>query len=132
MTISNISLVLAVLTATTAQGQVLDLPSGTQAALHEVLVDTVDDENWVRFRFVAPVIDRTTELAPSYADLEGDFPHICTDFVLGYVTDFALVADKIAISLADRVVEFGASDPDATQYFEVFRLENADCVWEGF
>lgn len=125
-------LVLACVCAGPAMSEILDLPSGTQAALHEVLIDQVGDEDWLRFRLVAPVIDRTRELAPGYADLEADFPHICTTFALPYAQEFALDYDKIAISISDRVVEFGTTDPDATQYFEVFRPENADCIWEGF
>lgn len=131
MIILNKIAVFACLWITPAASQVLDLPSGTQVALHEVLVDKIGDENWLRFRFVSPMIDTDQEHAPSYADLENDFPHLCVTFALPYVEDFALTADKLAISISDRVLEFGSSDPDVTQYFEVFRPEGADCIWEG-
>ncbi len=115
-----------------AQAEALNLPSGTQAVLHEVLLDEVGDENWVRFRFLAPMIDRSQDIAPDFTMLEGDFPHLCADLALPYLSDYALDADKIAISLSDRIVEFGTTDPDATQYFEIFRVEGGDCIWEGF
>jgi len=108
------------------------LPSGIEADLVEVLVDTVGTEQWVRFRLVAPAIDRGQENAPDFTALEGDFPHLCTTLALPYLAEYALEADKIVISLADRAVEFGATDPDATQYFEQFRAEDGDCIWEGF
>lgn len=131
MRILNKITIFCALWITPALSQVLDLPSGTQVALHEVLVDQIGDESWLRFRFVAPTIDKDHELAPSYADLENDFPHLCVTFALPYAEDYALTADKVAISIADRVVEFGSTDPEATQYFEVFRPEDADCIWEG-
>ena len=43
----------------------------------------------------------------------------------------ALDGEVIVISLADRVTEFGVSDPEATQFFEAFRLSNDTCIWEG-
>lgn len=115
-----------------AMAQPLDLPSGTQAVLHEVLIDTVSGENWLRFRLVAPAIDAKLEHAPDYVALEGDFPHLCAAVALPYIADFELAADKIAISLSDRIVEFGTTDPDATQYFELFRHEGGTCIWEAF
>lgn len=115
-----------------AQAETLDLPSGVQAALEEVLIDQLGDEQYVRFRFVAPLIDRDLDHAPQYAQMEGDFPHLCRAIALPYLAHYALSADKIVISLADRRVAFGTSDPDATQYFEQFRAENGDCIWEGF
>ena len=132
MTISNKILVLGLLLPGIGFAASLDLPSGTQAALHEVLLDKVGTEDYVRFRFVAPAIDRDMELAPDHAALEGDFPHLCTAIALPYMTEHGLSADKIVISLADRVTDFGIADPEATQYFEQFRAENGDCIWEAF
>ena len=51
---------------------------------------------------------------------------------LPYIAEHGLEADKIVISLADREVAFGASDPAATQYFDQFSIENGDCIWEVF
>ena len=108
-----------------------EVPSGTQMTLQEVLVDKVGDEDWVRFRFVAPAIDAGNSDAPGYDDLEADFPHLCTTLALPYLQKYELSAQKIVISLSDRAVEFGRADPDATQYFEQFRAENGDCIWEA-
>ncbi|MFK7874409.1 MAG: DUF6497 family protein [Paracoccaceae bacterium] len=115
-----------------AGAQALELPSGTQAVLHEVLLDTVGSDTWVRFRLVAPMIDAAQEVAPSHDILEQDFPFLCADLALPYLRQHALQADRIAISLSDRIVEFGTTDTAATQYFEVFRREGANCIWEGF
>jgi hypothetical protein len=36
------------------------------------------------------------------------------------------------VSFADRAVEFGVSDPEATQYFEVFSINGSTCSREIF
>ncbi|MDH5531341.1 MAG: DUF6497 family protein, partial [Paracoccaceae bacterium] len=33
---------------------------------------------------------------------------------------------------SDRVVPFGESDPEATQYFEAFSIADGTCIWEAF
>ncbi|WP_299045579.1 DUF6497 family protein [uncultured Tateyamaria sp.] len=108
-----------------------DVPSGQPVTLSEVLVDQVGTEAWLRFRFVAPDIARGAG-AVSYADAEADFQALCDGFALGYMTEFDLSADVVVISLMDRPVPFGTSDPDATQFFEAYRIGPEGCVWEAF
>jgi hypothetical protein len=68
----------------------------------------------------------------SLVDLEGDFQVLCEEFALINVAAQPAAVDRIVISLSDREIEFGYADPDATQYFEAFRVENATCIWEFF
>jgi len=109
-----------------------ELHSGLKADLSEVLVDNVEGETWLRFRFVAPAIDRAASDAVLFSQIEPDFTHLCRDFALPYEAKYTLDADMIVISISDRAVDFGTTDPDATQYFEQFRAEGRDCIWEGF
>lgn len=107
------------------------LPSGQSVTLHEVLLDTVGDEAWVRFRFLAPAIaPGAQQLAFDLA--QGDMTHLCENLVQDYLATERLEADKIAVSLMDRIVPFGVSDPDATQFIEVYSIENGRCIWEVF
>ncbi|WP_299554002.1 DUF6497 family protein [uncultured Tateyamaria sp.] len=117
------------LAASTALAQ--EVPSGQPVSLSEVLLDAVGAENWVRFRFIAPEIAKDTGTV-SYGQAEGDFQALCDDFAMTYLTDFELTADVVVISLMDRPVPFGTSDPEATQFFEAFRPETDGCVWEAF
>ena len=39
---------------------------------------------------------------------------------------------QIVISLSDRAVPFGEADPEATQFFEAYRVEGGACIWEMF
>lgn len=108
------------------------LPSGVQPALHEWLLDTQPNGDvFARFRFVAPEIERAKGQL-SLIDLEGDFQVLCEEFALVNVAAQPADVDRIVISLSDREVEFGYADPDATQYFEAFRVENGLCIWEFF
>lgn len=139
---SNINLVVRGLTffsavllgwvASAESARALDLPSGLSAELTEVLVDNVGKETWIRFRFVSPDIGASAPTSFTFAKIEGDFAVICEQLALPYLMEHQLEADKIVVSIADRPLKFGTSDPDATQFFEQFRAENGDCIWEAF
>ncbi|MEP3639181.1 MAG: DUF6497 family protein [Paracoccaceae bacterium] len=107
------------------------LPSGQGVELTEVLVDTVGDESWVRFRFLAPEISRDGGQI-DYAAAAPDMDVLCNETALPYLSDFELEAGRVAISLSDRPVPFGLADPEATQFIEVYRIEGDRCIWEEF
>ncbi|MEM1074484.1 MAG: DUF6497 family protein [Pseudomonadota bacterium] len=106
------------------------VPSGQPVVLYEVLVDRVGQEDWVRFRFLAPRISRVSGDL-SFSDVEADFMHLCSSVALQYIEEFDLAADVIIVAMSDREVDFGTSDPDATQFIEAFRLARDGCVWEA-
>jgi len=110
--------------------QAADVPSGQPVTLHEVLVDAVGDDTWLRFRFIAPQIARDTG-SIDYAKAEPDMAHLCATVALGYMQDLDLKGQMIVISLSDRETEFGTPDPDATQFFEAYRPVDNSCIWEG-
>lgn len=117
-------------TAACAQDSVV-VPSGQLVVLNEVLIDDSPGETWLRFRFLAPQIAR--EGGDIDADTAAaDIDHLCEHLALPYLAEYTLTPARIVISLSDRDVSFGASAPDATQYFEQYRPENTTCIWEGF
>ncbi len=67
----------------------------------------------------------------TYSAAEADFLYLCDRFARQYIDEFELETDVIAISMMDRPVPFGQSDAQATQFFEVFRIADDSCVWEG-
>ncbi|MEO9650700.1 MAG: DUF6497 family protein [Roseobacter sp.] len=107
----------------------LPVPSGQNIELFEVLLDEVAGESWVRFRFIAPNIGKHAG-AVSYQQVEADFMHLCMTVVLPYMQEFDLTADTVAVSLLDRPLDFGTTDPEATQYIEIFRVAGDVCAWE--
>ena len=108
----------------------IDVPSGQVIDLQEVLVEDMGEETWLRFRFIAPQIAEGPD-AIAYDLAAPDMEHLCAVVALPYMIEHALVGQVIVVSLADRAVEFGAADPEATQYFEAFRAQNDTCIWEG-
>lgn len=111
--------------------QQVAVPSGQVVALSEVLVDDAQGETLVRFRFVAPGIAREGGSVP-YDVAMIDMDHLCRQLVLPYLAAHALAPERVVLSMADRDVPFGEASPQATQFFEAYRLEGADCIWEGY
>lgn len=120
----------ALLAAVPAVAQEMSVPSGQMVTLQEVLLDDAPGELWVRFRFLAPEITRDGGSVASYA-ASADMEYLCQDLAVPYLDNHDIEPARVVISLADRPVEFGASDPEATQFFEAYRLEDARCIWEG-
>lgn len=109
----------------------LTVPSGQDLSLKEVLLDDAPGALWVRFRFVAPAIARGTG-SVTYADAAADMAHLCEAVAAPYLADLGVSPERVVVSLSDRCVEFGAQDPEATQFFEAYRLESARCILEEF
>lgn len=107
------------------------VPSGQPVTLSEVLLDDAPGEVWARFRFVAPDIARDKGLI-DYDTAAGDIDHLCQKLAIPYLDHHGLTVARIVISLSDRVVEFGVSNPEATQFFEAFRQDYGRCIWEEF
>lgn len=108
----------------------LPVPSGQPVELINVLLDNNPGELWVRFRFVAPKIGSTAGRI-TYDIAVIDMEHLCQTLAVPYVAQHALEPARVVISFSDRLVEFGTSEPDATQFFEAYRLEQSKCIWEG-
>lgn len=107
-----------------------EVPSGRAVDLFEVLIDDVGGEVWLRFRFLVPDLGRE-DGAVSFEAAQADFQYLCGVIVLPYMTEHSLRAEVVVLSLLDRPVPFGESDPDATQLIEAFRVDTGTCVWEG-
>ncbi len=105
----------------------IDVPSGIDLYLHEVLFA----DNAARFRFVAPEIARDLE-AFGFDDVADDFAHLCAVHALPALEKADKPVQEIVISISDRVTEFGIGDPEVTQFFEAFAVENATCIWKEF
>ncbi|KUJ76945.1 hypothetical protein AVO45_10685 [Ruegeria marisrubri] len=108
----------------------LPVPSGQPVHLSDVLLDENPGELWVRFRFVAPKIGPANgQIGHDVASIDMD--HLCQTLAVPYVSEHRLEPARVVISLSDRELEFGHAAPEATQYFEAYRLEGARCIWEG-
>ncbi|PJE35441.1 hypothetical protein CVM52_17140 [Pseudooceanicola lipolyticus] len=107
------------------------VPSGQPLDLIEVLADETPGEMWARFRFLAPDVARDLgriDVEIAHQDME----HLCHGFAMDYLARHQIDAARIVISLSDRAVPFGEPDPQATQFFEIYRPEDGHCIWEPY
>lgn len=122
----------SLLLATTA-GALEDIPavpSGLTLSLQEVLTDQMQDGTTaLRLRFVAPDIGKDSV---TYATVADDFFTLCEGVGLPALAATDQAIDQIIVSFSDRETAFGVANPDVTQYFEVFTLEDNTCIWEAF
>ncbi len=109
-----------------------ELPSGVKAELLESFLDIKPDGTltYARFRFVAPGL--VGEGAPDYESRLKDMDVLCRDYALPHVAVTPDRVDVIVISIADRPSEFGVADPETTQFFESYSVENGTCIWGDF
>ena len=113
-------------------GLAISVPSGQEITLLDVIWNEPGPNGLVtRFRFLAPAITKALGNI-SFEVAIADMAHLCQDFALPKITGSVIAPTQIIISLSDRAVAFGATDPEATQFFEAYRLENGACIWEVF
>lgn len=112
-----------------AQAQSVTTPSGQTVTLYDLRIEP--DTGYARFRFLAPAI-APGDTALTYADVSDDFQWLCESFALPELQAQGWVAAQIVITLSDRAVAQGSTDPDATQFFEGFSTDGATCIWEQF
>lgn len=115
--------------AIAADGRIV-LPSGQVVTLVETLDHAAGpDGPALRFRFLAPAIARNGGTIPAEV-AQDDMLALCEGYALPRLTE--PLPSQIIISLSDRPVPFGETDPDATQFFDSFRPENGRCIPEAF
>ena len=106
----------------------IELPSGLEAMLQEMLWDRPGDGLVSRFRFVAEGFTGAEEFEVQADDLE----FLCNSYAVPRIAKIGPQPNHIVISLADQASEFGQFDPSVAQIFETFSLENDTCILELF
>lgn len=113
----------------TGDATLITVPSGQAVQLQDAIWN-VDGPLGLtlRFRFVAPAIapGGGVDVETAQADMQA----LCDSFALPRVSGIGPQPSQLIISMADRALPFGEAAPEAIQYFEAFRLENGQCVWE--
>lgn len=128
----------AVITVQAGQGGTLPggdkpipVPSGQTVTLIEVIWNEPGPEGLTfRFRFLAPGIapGGGTDFDTATADMLA----LCETYVRPRLAGVGSQAAQVIVSLSDTVVPFGESAPEATQFFEAFRIQDDACIWEPF
>lgn len=113
-------------------GAAIAVPSGQAVTLLDIIWNSMGPEGPApRFRFLAPAIARDGG-SIDFDLAEADLQHLCEGFALAQLAQRGVVAPLVLLTLADRVVEFGVPDPEATQYVGAFRIEGTTCISEIF
>ncbi len=125
MTIFRCSLFL--LLASAAQADPITTPSGQLVTLYDVVLEP----DLARFRYLAPAIDPAGQ-GLTHEDVVGDFVWLCESFAVPGLIAAEKSAEHVIIALSDREVEFGATMPEATQFFESYSVQGPTCIWDEF
>lgn len=110
-------------------GAEIAVPSGQAVSLQDVIWNVPGPEGMtLRFRFVAPGI------APGggvdFDTAAADMQFLCDSFALPRIAAQGPHPEQVIISLSDVALAFGEAAPEATQFFEAFRIEDGACIWE--
>ena len=82
-----------------------------------------------RFRLVVPGLG---EEGADYDRVAADFAWVCAEVALPALAANGWAPTEVVVTLSDRETAFGVPDPDATQFFEGFRIERDACVPQAF
>jgi hypothetical protein len=112
--------------------EAFDVPSGQAVTLQEVIVDTPSPDAAIyRFRFLAPAIARDLGQMDFETSLP-DMQHLCDSYAVTQIRPPMPVASQVIIAFSDRVLPFGETVPEATQFFVAFTVKDGVCVLEPF
>lgn len=114
-----------VLAALPVAAQQITAPSGQMVTLFDVVLEP--DTNLARFRFLAPEIAER-----AFDTVQGDLPWLCANVALPALAANDWTVGQVIVSLSDRELELGATDPEAVQFFEGYSITDGACVWEPY
>jgi hypothetical protein len=119
------------MTVEPGDGARIEVPSGQEITLQDVIWNAPGPEGLaLRFRFLAPGIGPggVVDVETASADMQ----FLCDSFALTRIAEGGPQPEQVIISLSDVPVVFGEPAPEAVQFFESYRIEDGQCVWELF
>ncbi|MBV2360475.1 acetolactate synthase [Thalassococcus sp. CAU 1522] len=105
------------------------MTSGLDVTLHDLFRDEEAGPAVYRARYVAPGI-ALDDL--DYESVAADMEILCRGDALPQLASADPAPQRIVVTLMSEPAEFGAANPDITQFFESFSIENDLCIWEAF
>ncbi|MEM8850980.1 MAG: DUF6497 family protein [Pseudomonadota bacterium] len=121
-----------VLALAAAPAEAETVPSGQPIVLWQVLWERVEGQGTQAvLRFIAPQIAREGG-AVGFDAAQGDMDWLCATHGLA-VSDLPTAqSDSVVITLMDRPVPRGASDPQVTQFFGTYDVKGGECLPEEY
>ena len=108
-----------------AAGEPFETGSGVAYQFHDI----IDEAPVWRLRFV---VDGLGQAGLTYAELADELAVLCDAYALPKISEAGGDPERVVITLMSKPVEFGVMDPETTQFFESFTIEDASCIWEAF
>ena len=109
------------------------MPSGQALVLWQVLWERVEGQGTQAvLRFIAPRVDPAAPDTVDEATAQADLDWLCETHALPLVALPYARSDSVVVTLMDRPVPRGTADPEATQYFATYRVEDGACIPEMF
>ncbi|MEN9011674.1 MAG: DUF6497 family protein [Yoonia sp.] len=115
--------IIALCCATPVGAADVAVPSGHVLRLFDVIMDPPMG----RFRFVLPQIADGV----GFDDMVADFDYLCAEVAQPALVAAKMAVDSIVISVSAAEVPFGETT-DVVQYFQPYRLDGGNCIWEDF
>lgn len=82
-------------------------------------------------RMVAPQISRDGGRL-DYDAVSGAMDRVCAVVGVPSILNTESQIDRILVIFMDRPVPRGEANPEATQYINIYSVENQRCIWEDF
>ncbi|KIT16079.1 hypothetical protein jaqu_23510 [Jannaschia aquimarina] len=107
------------------------MPSGQALVLWEILWEKVEGQEDVQavLRFIAPGVAREGGTVDAEAAML-DMDWLCETHAMPLASMSYARSDMVIVNLMDRPVARGETDPNATQYFGVYRIADGGCLPE--
>ncbi|MEM7642768.1 MAG: DUF6497 family protein [Pseudomonadota bacterium] len=114
----------------TQPAQAEGVPSGQPIVLWQVLWERVEGQGTQAvLRFIAPEIAREGG-SVGFEAANADMDWLCATHGLALSDLPTAQSDSVVITLMDRPVPRGTSDPQATQFFGTYLVEGGECLPE--
>jgi hypothetical protein len=106
-------------------------PSGQLLVLQDVMFEENpwSGETQVAVRLLAPMI-AGEGLLPT--ELRDDMEFACRTWGLPAAATLASPPDWVVVEMMEAPAERGTATPGIRRYFEQYRLQGPDCIWELF
>jgi hypothetical protein len=109
-------------------GDTLVVPSGREVSLIEVITHAPGPEGAsARFRFLVPGLTQD-----DFLTAQDDMATLCVTYALPRISGTVPAPQQIIISFSAEAVPFGEAAPGVVQFFESYRPDGANCIWEQF
>ncbi len=111
--------------------ELIFVPSGKEVRFYEFVNSAPGDGLTYRFRFVSPALGADGAVQdPEITEL--DMAHLCHEYAVPRLANTGPQPNRVVISMADRETEFGVANPQATEVFESYSIDDGQCIWEPF